>query len=230
MTPESRLVSAIIAQVIRDLFGGLGSTVSDTMRTSTRLSALRWLTAEKGADAADRNHLCSLVGLDGDELRRRTIAILDGKLPPPLMPDGRSMTDFSADALALWAEKKARDANTAAREAAHADWLARRKTDAEKRRGEAAAAERNAAAERAKATADEERRLAKAIEQDAKIKQSAAILRHLREGPKTLRELFFDMGGTMDKEALRWRLDKARKAGLAELDGITWKLAARAAA
>ncbi|PQV58745.1 hypothetical protein LX70_00558 [Defluviimonas denitrificans] len=234
MTPESRLVSAIIAQVIRDLFGGLGSTVSDTMRTSTRLSALRWLTAEKGADAADRNHLCSLVGLDGDVLRRRTIAILDRKLPPPLMPDGRSLTDFSADALALWAEKKARDANTAeataAREAAHADWLARRKTDAEKRRAEAAAAERNAAAERARATADEERRLAKAIEQDAKLKQSAAILRHLREGPKTLRELFFDMGGTMDKEALRWRLDKARKAGLAELDGITWKLAARAAA
>ena len=51
-------------------------------------------------------------------------------------------------------------------------------------------------------------------------------MRLLRDGPKTMRELFFDMGGTMDKEAIRWRLNKAREAGLAELNGTTWKLTA----
>ena len=59
---------------------------------------------------------------------------------------------------------------------------------------------------------------------DKRGKQSAAILRHLREGPKTLRQLYFDMGGTMDREAIRWRLNKAREAGLAELNGTEWSL------
>ena len=231
MTPESRLVSAIIAQVIRDLFGGLGSTVSDTMRTSTRRSAMRWLTAEKGADAADRNHLCSLVGLDGDELRRRIIAILDGKLPPPLMPDGRSMTDFSADALALWAEKKARDANdrnarevnAAAVAVDRATWLARTTATAEKRRAEADHRD-HVARQTAAAVAELEARLASAIAQDPKVQQAAALIRALADGPMTSRQLC--NVARLDYEPTRDRLSRAQAVGLVEKVGRTWMLAA----
>lgn len=223
-SPELRLVRAILAQAIQDAFGSTGSDSTHDTEADIRKAAVAFLTAERGACARDRNDLCELAGFDGVKLRKRVIAVLEGEDLPNLFDDTRRNKDFLARARAIWAAQKTDAEATAAREAAHADWLTRRKADAEKRRAEAAAAERNAAAERAKATADEERRLAKAIEQDAKIKQSAAILRHLREGPKTLRQLFFDMGGTMDKEALRWRLEKARKAGLAELDGTEWSL------
>lgn len=223
-SPELRLVRAIIAQAVQDAFASTGSDSTHDTDAVNRKAAIAFLTAPDGAHARHRNELCELAGFDGTRLRKRVIAVLEGEELENLFDDTRRNKDFLARARTIWAAQKMAAETTAAREAAHADWLARRKADAEKRRAEAAAAERNAAAEKAKATAEEERRLAKAIEQDAKIKQSAAILRHLREGPKTLRQLYFDMGGTMDKEAIRWRLKKAREAGLAELNGTEWSL------
>ena len=220
-SPELRLVRAIIAQAVQDAFASTGSDSTHDTDAENRKAAIAFLTAPDGAHARHRNDLCELAGFDGTRLRKRVIAVLEGEDLANLFDDTRRNKDFLARARAIWAAQKM---DSAAQEAAHADWLARRKADAEKRRAEAEAAERNAAAERVKATADEERRLAQAIEQDAKIKQSAAILRHLREGPKTLRQLYFDMGGTMDREAIRWRLNKAREAGLAELNGTEWSL------
>lgn len=223
-SPELRLVRAIIAQAVQDAFASTGSDSTHDTDAENRKAAIAFLTAPNGAHARHRNDLCELAGFDGTRLRKRVIAVLEGEDLANLFDDTRRNKDFLARARAIWAAQKTTAEAIAAREAAHADWLARRRADAEKRRAEAAAAERNAAAERAKAAAEEERRLAKAIEQDAKLKQSAAILRQLREGPKTLRQLYFDMDGTMDKEAIRWRLEKAREAGLAELNGTEWSL------
>lgn len=235
LSPEVRLCRAIIARVIEDLFGSLGPEANS--HAAVRKQALNWLTASAGSTAWDRDHLCSLAGLDGEVLRRRVIAILEGRLVPGFFADTRRNGDNLTNARALWgaqnagkAAQRTEDAKVAEAQRiaeaeaakAQADWLARRKADAENRRKKA----EEQAALKARIAARREEAMAAATRKDAKIKQSAALLRLLRDGPKTMRELFFDMGGTMDKEAIRWRLNKAREAGLAELNGTTWKLTA----
>ncbi|MFZ5708828.1 MAG: hypothetical protein ACOY4T_03955 [Pseudomonadota bacterium] len=233
LSPEVRLCRAIIARVIEDLFGSLGPETNS--HATVRKQALAWLTASAGSTAWDRDHLCSLAGLDGEVLRRRVIAILEGRLVPGFFSDTRRNSDNLTNARALWAvqnagkvAQRAEDAKVAEAQRiadeeaakAQADWLARRKADAEKRRKEA----EEQAALKARIAARREEAIAAATRQDAKIKQSAALLRLLREGPKTTRELVIDMRGSMDTESVRYRLNKARDAGLVELHGIKWSL------
>lgn len=206
-SPELRLVRAIIAQAVQDLLGSPFVTSSEDKKF-VRRQALAWLTASSGANAWNRNHLCSLAGLDGEILRRRTIAILEGGDIPELFEDTRRNEGNLDAARALWAEQNAD----------HADWLARRMADKEKVRLQIAA--------KARSAQRQEEAVAGAARQEAKVKLAAELLRKLEDGPKTVRELFFDMDGTLSDTAIAARLYRAQAAGLVTKVGKVWRLAA----
>ncbi len=217
-TPETRLVHAILAQAIEDLFGScidLGRTNKDHMREQ----ALIFLTAESGEHAKHRNDLCSLAGFDGEVLRSRIIAILEGRRSADFFLEGKGRRDLkgTAEARAMWAEKQASSTQ------AQADWLARRQRDAEKRRAEASRRD-FVTQQTALATPELEARIVQAIAQDPKVKQAAALVRALVDGPKTVREL--GIISAIDVDAIRWRMVKAEQAGLVQKAGTTWMLAA----
>ena len=104
LPPESRLVMAILAQAVQDLFGGLGG-LTPTQRRTERHEALSFLTATSGMWSAQRARYCTLVGIDPDVFRARIIAILDGRREPNL-PYGFGRGDEGlVEARALWAER-----------------------------------------------------------------------------------------------------------------------------
>ncbi len=104
MPPESRLVMAILAQAVQDLFGGLGG-FTPTQRRNERHEALAFLTAASGMWCAQRNRYCHLVGIDPDALRARIVAILEGQRDPNLPYGRESNEDGLAEARAAWAER-----------------------------------------------------------------------------------------------------------------------------
>ncbi|MBE0554830.1 MAG: hypothetical protein IH625_14165 [Rhodobacteraceae bacterium] len=215
---ELRLVRAILAQAIEDLFGScidLGRTNKDHMREQ----ALTFLTADGGQHAKHRNDLCELAGFDGDVLRSRIIATLEGQLSADFILEGKGRRDLKgiAEARAMWASKQASAAQ------AEATWLARRTADAEKRKAEADHRD-HVARQTAAASAELEARLAKAIAQDPKVQQATALVRALANGPLTVREL--GIVSAMDTEAIRWRMTRVEEAGLVQKVGRTWMLAA----
>ena len=217
-SPEVRLVRAILAQAIQDLFGScidLGRTNKDHMREQ----ALTFLTAEGGQHAKHRNDLCSLAGFDGDVLRPRIIATLEGRLPVDFLLEGKGRRDLKSieEARAMWASKQASAAQ------AEATWLARRTADAEKRKAEADHRD-HVARQTAAAAAELEARLASAIAQDPKVQQATALIRALADGPMTSKQLCNAIG--MDYEPTVSRLNRAQAAGLVEKVGKTWMLAA----
>ena len=78
-TPEAALVTAIIMQAYRDLFASVRSDASASFTTQTdQDQAISFLTDQMGAYARHRNHLCSLIGWDGDVLADRVCAMMDG--------------------------------------------------------------------------------------------------------------------------------------------------------
>jgi len=80
MTPEARLVAAIFAQAVEDIGAGKQSFTA----ASDGDSAINFLTASFGDTAKWRNELASHIGLDGDAIRQRVVAYLDGKNDIPL--------------------------------------------------------------------------------------------------------------------------------------------------
>lgn len=217
-TPELRLVRAIIAQAVQDLFGACideGRTNKDHMREQ----ALTFLTAEGGQHAKHRNDLCGLAGFDGDVLRFRIIAMLEGRLPADFLLEGkgrRDLKDIEA-ARAMWVSKQASAAQ------AEATWLARTTATAAKRKAEADHRD-HVARQTAAASAELEARLAAAIAQDPKVQQAAALVRALADGPMTSRQLCNTIG--MDYEPTVSRLYRAQAAGLVTKDDTLWRLAA----
>ncbi len=88
-TPEAALVTAIIMQAYRDLFMTVrtGATASFTARADQD-QAMSFLTDRTGTLARHRNHLCSLIGWDGDVLAERIRAMMEGDDFP--MPTDRT--------------------------------------------------------------------------------------------------------------------------------------------
>jgi hypothetical protein len=94
---ERRLWAAVVAQVVRDLF------LPDTLVTqASRRRAMSWLTTAHGDLARDRVIACTFAGIDGDALRNRVVAILDGKASIELVPGVRSGETALAEARAMW--------------------------------------------------------------------------------------------------------------------------------
>lgn len=97
---ERRLWGAIVAQVINDLFNP-GSLVTP----ASRRRAMSWLTTAHGDLARDRVITCTFAGVDGDFLRKRIIAILDGTAAIDLVPGVRSGETALAEARAMWRDQ-----------------------------------------------------------------------------------------------------------------------------
>jgi hypothetical protein len=78
-SPETAFVTAIIMQAYRDLFVNVntGSGPSFTTRCDQD-QAIAFLTDQTGQFAAHRNHLCSLIGWDGNVLAARVRRMMDG--------------------------------------------------------------------------------------------------------------------------------------------------------
>lgn len=215
---ELRLVRAIIAQAVQDLFGACideGRTNKDHMREQT----LTFLTADGGQHAKHRNDLCELAGFDGDALRSRIIAMLEGRLPADFLLEGkgrRDLKDIEA-ARAMWASKQASAAK------AEATWLARTTATAAKRKAEADHRD-HVARQTAAAVAELEARLAAAIAADPKVQQATALIRALADGPMTSKQLC--NVARLDYEPTMSRLNRAAAVGLVQKVGRTWMLAA----
>lgn len=215
---ELRLVRAIIAQAVQDLFGACideGRTNKDHMREQ----ALTFLTAEGGQHAKHRNDLCELAGFDGDALRFRIIAMLEGRLPADFLLEGKGRRDLKGieEARAMWTSRQASASQ------AEAAWLARTTATAAKRKAEADHRD-HVARQTAAATAELEARLAAAIAQDPKVQQATALIRALADGPMTSKQLCNAIG--MDYEPTVSRLNRAAAVGLVQKVGKTWMLAA----
>lgn len=217
-SPEMRLVQAILAQAIEDLFGSC-IDLGQTNKVLMREQSMTFLTAESGQHAKHRNDLCELAGFDGDVLRSRIIATLEGRLPVDFLLEGKGRRDLKSieDARAMWASKQASAAQ------AEATWLARRTADAEKRKAEADHRD-HVARQTAAASAELEARLASAIAQDPKVQQATALVRALADGPMTSKQLCNAIG--MDYEPTMCRLNRAAAVGLVQKVGRTWMLAA----
>lgn len=217
-SPEARLVHAILAQAVQDLLGPCldeGRTNKEAMRKQ----ALDFLVAPDGPHAKHRNDLCALAGFDGDVLRSRIIAVLEGRMSADFILEGKGRRDLKGveEARAMWASRQERAAR------AEAAWLARTTATAEKRKAEADQRD-HVARQTAAAAAELEARLASAIAADPKVQQAAALVRALANGPLTVREL--GIVSAMDTEAIRWRMTRVEEAGLVTKDGKTWMLAA----
>jgi hypothetical protein len=96
-TPERHLWAAIVLRVISDLF--FPSTIIDP---ATRRRALTWLTSASGDLALDRRIACTFAGIDGDLLRKRIIAILNGDVPFDYFPGVRNTEAALDEARAMW--------------------------------------------------------------------------------------------------------------------------------
>lgn len=105
LTPELRLVRAIIAQAVQDLFGS-PFVASGEDKTLIRRQALAFLTAPSGAHAKYRDELCELAGLDGSTLRKNTIEMLEGRRSTDFFEGGKHNAETIAVARALWAAKE----------------------------------------------------------------------------------------------------------------------------
>lgn len=106
MSPELRLVRAIIAQAVQDAFASTGSDSTHDTDAENRKAAIAFLTAPDGAHARHRNDLCELAGFDGTRLRKRVIAVLEGEDLANLFDDTRRNKDFLARARAIWAARE----------------------------------------------------------------------------------------------------------------------------
>lgn len=78
-TPEAALVTAIIMQAYRDLFVTIKSDANTSLASQTdQDKAIAFLTDNMGRWAQHRNHLCWLIGLDGNVLAERVRRMMQG--------------------------------------------------------------------------------------------------------------------------------------------------------
>lgn len=99
-TPEAALVTAIIMQAYRDLFMIVRAdeTSSFTGRADQD-QAMSFLTDQVGTLARHRNHLCSLIGWDGDVLAERIRSMMNGDVFP--MPTDKTPAGLRRHAQAV---------------------------------------------------------------------------------------------------------------------------------
>ncbi|MCU0825870.1 MAG: hypothetical protein MUE52_00320 [Tabrizicola sp.] len=94
---ERRLWAAVVFRVIADLlFPGTN------LEPAARRRALTWLTTASGDLAIDRRLACTFAGIDGDLLRNRIVAILDGDVPFDYFPGVRNTDAALQEARAMW--------------------------------------------------------------------------------------------------------------------------------
>lgn len=83
-SPEAALVTATIMQAYRDLFARVNDTTASLTTQTDQDQAIAFLTDDFGKWAQHRNHLCSLIGWDGDVLAARVRRMmLGGAFPDP---------------------------------------------------------------------------------------------------------------------------------------------------
>ncbi|WP_417809629.1 hypothetical protein [Thioclava sp.] len=83
-TTEAALVTAIIMQAYRDLFARVSDTTTSLTTQTDQDQAIAFMTDDFGKWAQHRNHLCSLIGWDGDVLAARVRRMmLGGAFPDP---------------------------------------------------------------------------------------------------------------------------------------------------
>lgn len=83
-SPEAALVTAAIMQAYRDLFARVNDTTASLTTQTDQDQAIAFLTDDFGKWAQHRNHLCSLIGWDGDVLAARVRRMmLRGAFPDP---------------------------------------------------------------------------------------------------------------------------------------------------
>lgn len=83
-TPEAALVTAIIMKAYRDLFARVSDMTASLTTQTDQDKAIAFLTDDFGKWAQHRNHLCSLIGWDGDVLAARVRRMmLGGSFPDP---------------------------------------------------------------------------------------------------------------------------------------------------
>lgn len=83
-TPEAALVTAIIMQAYRDLFARVNDTTASLTTQTDQDQAIAFLTDDFGKSARHRNHLCSVIGWDGDVLAERVRRMMSsGVFPDP---------------------------------------------------------------------------------------------------------------------------------------------------
>lgn len=101
MTPETRLIHAVIQQAVLDLFA-ISPAGASERGVAERREALAFLTASQGAWARQRDEFCTIIDLDPDLVRAEIVAILEGA--EPRIKIGRGLDR----ARALWAEQNTR--------------------------------------------------------------------------------------------------------------------------
>ena len=101
---EHFLICAILSRAILDLFGSATLAATQEERAKVREESLLFLTRDRGSWANRRNELCDAVGIDGDEMRKRVIQVLEGN--SNALDAYASQMTHMADARKLWADRK----------------------------------------------------------------------------------------------------------------------------
>lgn len=100
-TPEAALVTAIIMQAYRDMFVLVRTDSRASLTSQTdQDQAIVFLTDPHGRWAQHRNHLCSLIGWDGDVLAARVRRMMEGgAFPDPNASSNAAVLATHADAV-----------------------------------------------------------------------------------------------------------------------------------
>lgn len=200
--PEAALVFAVLSRAIQDLFGSVGTAVTPDAVSVVRHAALHFWTSETGDAAKDRGLLCSFVGFDGGAMRERVISILEGDDRPIAAYVGYCELKFVKEAREIWATRKQQlvNAQTA-------------------RKAKAATPKPIAAQVMALPT--------KPITEDEDMNRTErrkTVMRMLKHGPTTARELSDATGQSITTRQISGFLYHAEKEGLVQRDGDLWAL------
>ena len=106
--PAARLVTAILAQAIHDVFGSPRGVSTTNQASLARQEALIFLVASAGQAAHWRKRYCDLVGIDAEILRSRIITILESEAPPSLAYGLGQHPEGLVEARAMWAAMRPR--------------------------------------------------------------------------------------------------------------------------
>lgn len=208
------LANAVILRAIHDLFCSATDYQASTPSRSEKMDAIRFLTDATGPHAASREHWCLAADKDPDALRDIVTAFLEGDdkltaFAPPVRGNlGQDQRDEAvAESRAMFAETTQPD--TAWREAAEL-----RARQAKNRKP------------------DDEARLRRVREvrkaaREARNGRSATSLvcNALEDGPKTAREIGFQIDGCLNPTTIYETLGRLAKRGRVTKDGATYKRA-----
>lgn len=104
--PEIDLILAVLGRAVLDLFGSVAQLSTPEEGRTVRQDALLFLTRETGPWAKRRTELCDSVGIDGNDMRKRVIKVLEGEINALAVYDERQLLTHIEAARKLWFEEK----------------------------------------------------------------------------------------------------------------------------